>query len=131
MARSAFSLRLGSVLVVLALVAPAWGVQPTEKLLPATTKAYISTHDVDEVRSKFSESELGKWVKDPLMEPFIEDLKKQIGGKLEKAGMTFNAVDTPSFRSKLKESGYYAEWKGKYGNQAWSVLEESIGASLS
>ena len=60
--------------------------QPSELLLPATTKGFISTHDVDEVRKKFNETQLGEMVADPVMKPFIEDLKKQIGAKLERAG---------------------------------------------
>jgi hypothetical protein len=63
-----------------------WGVQPAETLLPATTKGFVSTHDVEEVRTQFQKTQLGELVHDPLMEPFIEDLKKQIGEKLERAG---------------------------------------------
>ena len=35
---------------------------------------------------KFNETQLGELVNDPLMKPFIDDLKQQIGQKLEKAG---------------------------------------------
>src|SRR6185369_9338247 len=42
--------------------------------------------DVDEVRKKFNETQLGEMVADPLMKPFIDDLKQQIRAKLEKAG---------------------------------------------
>ncbi len=51
--------------------------------------------------------------------------------KLEKFGMSFNTVDTASFRTQLTKGGYYAEWKIKYGDAAWKVLEDSAGASLS
>jgi hypothetical protein len=71
-------------LVTLTAQAPA--AQPTESLLPATTKGFMSTHDVDEVRAKFNETQLGEMVADPVMKPFIDDLRKQIGAKLEKAG---------------------------------------------
>jgi hypothetical protein len=74
----------------LALVAlaplPCLAAVPSELLLPATTKGFISTQDVDEVRTKFKATQLGDLVNDPLMQPFIEDLKKQIGAKLERAG---------------------------------------------
>lgn len=86
MARTRFFVRLFSCVLVISFTAAAWAVQPAEKLLPATTKAFVSTFDVEEVRTKFSETQLGELVHDPLMEPFIEDLKKQIGQKLEKAG---------------------------------------------
>lgn len=78
--------RIFSAILVLCSAAPAWAVHPTEALLPATTKGFVSTHDVDEVRTKFGETQLGEMVNDPVMKPFIDDLRKQIGVKLEKAG---------------------------------------------
>ena len=54
--------------------------------MPAATKGYLSTNNVEEVRTKFRETQLGELVNDPVMKPFIEDMKKQIGSKLEKAG---------------------------------------------
>lgn len=59
---------------------------PSEALLPASTKGYIATYDVEDVRAKFRATQLGELVNDPVMKPFIEDLKDQIGAKLEKAG---------------------------------------------
>jgi hypothetical protein len=79
-------LRILTFLLVCGWGASAFAVLPTETLLPATTKGYISTHDVNEVRTKFNDSQLGAWVNDPVMAPFVEDMKKQIGAKLEKAG---------------------------------------------
>ena len=60
--------------------------QPAERLLPATTKGFISTQDVHEAHKKFDETQLGAMANDPLMEPFIGDLKKQVRAKLERAG---------------------------------------------
>ena len=31
------------------------------------------------------------------------------------------------FRDKLKQAGFYSEWKGKYGDEAWALLESSAG----
>jgi hypothetical protein len=73
-------------LLSLSLTTHAAAAVPSELLLPATTKGFISTHDVDEVRKKFNETQLGALVADPVMKPFIEDLKRQIGQKLERAG---------------------------------------------
>jgi hypothetical protein len=28
----------------------------------------------------------------------------------------------------LRSAGFYAEWKEKYGAQAWAVLESQVGA---
>ncbi|WPO39555.1 TRAP transporter substrate-binding protein [Tardiphaga sp. 42S5] len=42
-------------------------------------------------------------------------------------GLIFNQPQVAPFRDKLRSSGFYAEWKGKYGDQAWSLLEKSVG----
>lgn len=75
-----------SVALIATLAGRAVAVHPSELLLPATTKGFISTQDVDEVRKKFNETQLGEMAADPVMKPFIDDFKKQIGAKLEKAG---------------------------------------------
>ena len=50
-------------------------------------------------------------------------LQQELTGK----GLTFNQPDTAPFREKLRSAGFYAEWKGKYGDQAWALLEKSVG----
>jgi tripartite ATP-independent transporter DctP family solute receptor len=50
-------------------------------------------------------------------------LKDDLAGK----GLTFNQPSIGPFRDKLRSAGFYAEWKGKYGEQAWSLLEKSVG----
>ena len=32
-----------------------------------------------------------------------------------------------SFRAKLREAGFYGEWKGKFGDEAWGLLEGAVG----
>ena len=39
--------------------------------------------------------------------------------------------DPAPFRDKLRKAGFYAEWKKKYGDEAWAILEKSVGSSLS
>jgi tripartite ATP-independent transporter DctP family solute receptor len=59
-----------------------------------------------------------------------EDTRKLNDGlqaELEKAGITFNRVDPKPFQAILQSSGYYAEWKGKFGPDAWAVLEKYSG----
>ena len=46
---------------------------------------------------------------------------------LESKGLAFNDVDTAAFRDKLRSAGFYKEWRAKYGEDAWHVLEESVG----
>jgi len=31
------------------------------------------------------------------------------------------------FRDKLRQAGFYAEWKGRYGEEAWELLEKAAG----
>ena len=75
-----------SVALIATFAGRAIAVHPSELLLPATTKGFISTQDVDEVRTKFNATQLGEMAADPIMKPFIDDFKKQILAKLEKAG---------------------------------------------
>ena len=42
-------------------------------------------------------------------------------------GMVFNTPNTQSFRDKLKSAGFYTEWKTKFGDEAWAVLEKHTG----
>jgi TRAP-type transport system periplasmic protein len=50
-------------------------------------------------------------------------LQKDLAGK----GMVFNTPNTQPFREKLRTSGFYSEWKSKFGAEAWAVLERSTG----
>jgi tripartite ATP-independent transporter DctP family solute receptor len=58
----------------------------------------------------------------------IAKLNGDVRGTLEGHGLVFNAVDTGAFRAALKDAGFYKEWRGKYGEDAWRVLEDSVGA---
>jgi len=42
-------------------------------------------------------------------------------------GLLFNQPPVDAFREKLRSAGFYAEWKGKYGDEAWALLEKSVG----
>ncbi len=50
-------------------------------------------------------------------------LQQELAGK----GLVFNQPDVAPFREKLRSAGFYAEWKGKYGEQAWALLEKAVG----
>ena len=39
----------------------------------------------------------------------------------------FNQPDPAPFRDKLRSAGFYTEWKGKYGDEAWGLLEKAVG----
>ena len=38
--------------------------------------------------------------------------------------------DPAPFEARLREAGFYAEWKGKYGDEAWAILEKAVGRTL-
>jgi len=42
-------------------------------------------------------------------------------------GLAFNASSPDTFRAKLRDAGFYSEWKGRFGNEAWGLLEQSVG----
>jgi TRAP-type transport system periplasmic protein len=50
-------------------------------------------------------------------------LQKELAAK----GMQFNQPDTAAFRDHLRKAGFYGEWKGKYGAEAWAILERAVG----
>ena len=57
----------------------------------------------------------------------IRRLNNSVEVELKAKGMTFNPVNSDAFRAVLKKSGFYADWKKKYGAEAWSVLEKYAG----
>src|ERR1700754_4513955 len=56
-----------------------------------------------------------------------EKLNASVKDELAGKGLTFNQPEVAPFREKLRTAGFYAEWKGKYGDQAWEILEKSVG----
>ena len=50
-------------------------------------------------------------------------LQKELSDK----GMMFNTAQGATFRDKLRSAGFYLEWKGKYGEEAWALLERHSG----
>ena len=50
-----------------------------------------------------------------------------LSDKLARRGMAINRADTSGFRAKLSTSGFYTKWQGKFGAQAWSLLEKTSG----
>jgi tripartite ATP-independent transporter DctP family solute receptor len=50
-----------------------------------------------------------------------------IPDQMTKAGITIINPDREPFRNKLKQAGYYTEWREKFGPQAWALLEKYSG----
>ncbi|MFG1374102.1 TRAP transporter substrate-binding protein [Xanthobacter oligotrophicus] len=51
------------------------------------------------------------------------NLRKELSEK----GLAFNEPKVDSFRDQLRKAGFYSEWKGKFGDEAWSILESYTG----
>lgn len=60
----------------------------------------------------------------------VAKLNATVKDDLIAKGMAFNETDASLFRAALKEAGFYAEWKAKYGDEAWAILEKAVGSSL-
>jgi tripartite ATP-independent transporter DctP family solute receptor len=63
-----------------------------------------------------------------------EDVAKLNAGlkdDLVSKGMVFNDTDAAPFREALRKAGFYAEWKKKFGDEAWAILERAVGSTLS
>jgi TRAP-type transport system periplasmic protein len=57
----------------------------------------------------------------------VAKLNANLQGDLASKGLVFNTPDHAPFREKLRDAGFYTEWKGKYGDEAWAILEKSVG----
>ncbi len=58
----------------------------------------------------------------------IAKLNDTVAADLKTKGLTFIEVDKPEFRAALKQARFYAEWKTKYGDEAWGLLEGAVGS---
>ena len=61
----------------------------------------------------------------------VMDLNATVRSDLESKGMAFNEPDAKLFQDKLRSAGFYADWKSKYGEEAWAILEKAVGKQLS
>ncbi|WP_409565913.1 TRAP transporter substrate-binding protein [Methylobacterium sp. J-077] len=52
------------------------------------------------------------------------DLKVALEGK----GLAFNTTDPAQFQQALAKTDFYKTWKGKFGTEAWALLEKYAGA---
>ncbi|MEW5888578.1 MAG: TRAP transporter substrate-binding protein [Pseudomonadota bacterium] len=46
---------------------------------------------------------------------------------LEEKGLTFNKVDNSAFREVLRKSGFYSQWREKFGTETWTLLQQYAG----
>ena len=57
----------------------------------------------------------------------IKGLNETVVADLKAKGLQFNSPAPDSFRNKLRDAGFYGEWKGRFGAEAWELLESAVG----
>src|SRR6201996_6128009 len=57
----------------------------------------------------------------------VAKLNATLQQDLAAKGLKFNQPDPATFRDKLRAAGFYTQWKAKYGDEAWGILEKSVG----
>jgi tripartite ATP-independent transporter DctP family solute receptor len=57
----------------------------------------------------------------------VAELNAGLQRDLAAKGMSINQPEASAFREQLRKAGFYSEWKGKFGDEAWSILERSVG----
>jgi TRAP-type transport system periplasmic protein len=57
----------------------------------------------------------------------VAKLNAGLQSELAAKGLVFNTPDPAPFREALRKASFYSEWKGKYGEEAWAILEKSVG----
>jgi TRAP-type transport system periplasmic protein len=57
----------------------------------------------------------------------IARLSVSLRQDLIQKGLEFNDVDREAFRASLRKTTFYQDWKSKYGDEAWSKLEQVAG----
>jgi TRAP-type C4-dicarboxylate transport system substrate-binding protein len=57
----------------------------------------------------------------------VADLNANLQKDLAAKGLAFNATNATLFRDHLRKAGFYSDWKSKFGEEGWAVLERSVG----
>lgn len=58
----------------------------------------------------------------------VAKLSQSLKADLAAKGMKVIEVDRTPFRDALRETSYYKDWRAKFGEQGWGLLEQSVGA---
>jgi TRAP-type C4-dicarboxylate transport system substrate-binding protein len=57
----------------------------------------------------------------------LAQLNTSLKQDLASRGLVFNEPDPEPFREALRKAGFYSEWRYRYGEEAWAILESSVG----
>ena len=58
----------------------------------------------------------------------IAALSKSLRAELQSKGLQFVEVDKKIFKTALGKTSFYKDWRAKFGEEAWKLLEENTGA---
>ena len=58
----------------------------------------------------------------------IAALSKSLRAELQSKNLQFVEVDKKAFKVALGKTSFYKDWRGKFGEEAWKLLEENTGA---
>ena len=58
----------------------------------------------------------------------VAGLNATLTASLTAHGLQFSKTDPVAFRAALKQAGFYSEWRGKFGPEAWDTLEATVGS---
>lgn len=57
----------------------------------------------------------------------VAQLSQSLQQQLAAKGLHIVPVDRAEFRAALQKTNFYQTWKGKFGAEGWSLLEDSVG----
>jgi tripartite ATP-independent transporter DctP family solute receptor len=57
----------------------------------------------------------------------VEQMNASLQTELSKRGLEFFTVRNEDFRAKLVSAGFYKDWQKRFGDEAWSLLEQTTG----
>jgi tripartite ATP-independent transporter DctP family solute receptor len=57
----------------------------------------------------------------------IKAFNQTVQTDLAAKGLTFTRPAPDTFRAKLRDAGFYGEWKTRFGDEAWGLLEDAVG----
>ena len=82
MPRIVNKIRLGVALIAIcSLAATLRAAPPADTLVPATTKAFFSVPGFPDANARWHKTRLGQLIADPALDPFFEDLRRQVRDK--------------------------------------------------
>lgn len=58
----------------------------------------------------------------------IAALSQSLRADLQGKGLQFVEVDKKAFKAALAKTSFYKDWRGKFGEEAWRLLEDNTGA---